>query len=303
MKDNLVQELIVRLLSAAVLVLLLAGCQSLRPPEPRPELSRVSAGTGSRVQLPPKSAVPQVRKFRKFFTAYLDEQVLPFWASSRFIDEEHGGFLYHLDAKLQHNGSSKQLIPTLRMLYVRAVAITRIADDASRKQQVVEYERQRDYLIRRFWDHKNRGWYWELDREGNVLDSAKRSIGAIYAIYILSELNLIVNDQRALNYAERTFNVIDAFRHDVDYGGYFENDTSAAGKQLRGYKNVGNNMHFALAMARLYQATGKNVHRQRLEELFVLMTTRVLRSMIRANLTEESCTIKKSPCSHRSRSW
>ena len=274
MKNNLVQELIVLLLSAAAFVLLLAGCQSLRLPGP--ELSRVLAGTGSRVQLPPKSAAPQVGEFRKFFTAYLDNQVLPFWTSSRFIDEEHGGFLYHLDAKLQRNGSSKQLIPTLRMLYVRAVAIARTADDAGREQQLAEYERQRDYLIQRFWDHENRGWYWKLDREGNVLDGTKRSIGAIYAIYVLSELKIIVNDQRALDYAERTFDILDTFNHDVDYGGYFEDDSSAAGQQLRNYKDVGSNMHFTLAMARLYQATGKNIHRQRLEELFVIMTTKVL---------------------------
>ena len=79
-----------------------------------------------------------------------------------------------------------------------------------------------DFLIEKMWDKKYGGFYWIVDRSGNVLKDDKALYGQSFAIYCLSEYAIVFNDPAVLKYAEKTFDLIQNYCYEPQYGGYLE---------------------------------------------------------------------------------
>lgn len=206
-------------------------------------------------------------------TALLDENVLPFWTSQRFRDEDPGGFLVYLDEDLQATGATdKHLIVHLRMLFNYGLAVAREKDSARRDELARELERQVTFLEEFFWDEEKGGWFWNLDREGRADEPERRMmVGEVYVVYVLSELFLLNQNERAFRLAEKTFELMDAGGHDGQFGGYFQDYRKGPYDPVNIRKNASTNLHMLLALSRLAEASPKQVYRDRLMELYELL--------------------------------
>jgi mannobiose 2-epimerase len=120
-----------------------------------------------------------------------------------------------------------------------------------------------------FWDKENGGWHWKL------------AYGQVFAIYAMAEYYRNTGDSRGLEYAERTFELLQIHAADTLHGGYFENmeqdwAISAAGYPGGDRKSLDIHMHVMEAFTVLAQCTGKAVHLRKLEEVTQLLLAHMI---------------------------
>ncbi len=105
--------------------------------------------------------------------------------------------------------------------------------------------------------------------------------GLSFAIYSLSEYTLATGDPAGLEYAEKTFDLIQKYCTDTRYGGYFEMfdrswNLAGPGPQGGDRKTLDVHMHLMEAYTTLYECSRKSVHRRKLLEDIDLLTGRML---------------------------
>ena len=74
------------------------------------------------------------------------------------------------------------------------------------------------------WDKEEGGFYWRLDREGNLDDwkGVKHAYGVSFGIYACSAYYRASQDPQAMRLAMDAFHWLDRIGHDADNGGYDE---------------------------------------------------------------------------------
>jgi mannobiose 2-epimerase len=161
----------------------------------------------------------EVLKLRDEAKNHLVNELLPFW-TSRMVDEKNGGFITHFDKDGIDTGEDeKSLIAQTRCLYTLASAHRAGYGDG----KLADLARHgADFLINKMWDRENEGFYWMMDRKGNVKIDKKIIYGQSFAIYSLSEYTLATGDKRGIEYAEKVFGLIQKYCADTMYGGYKE---------------------------------------------------------------------------------
>ena len=114
-----------------------------------------------------------------------------------------------------------------------------------------------------------------------MLDNGKLVYGQSFAIYALATYTLATGDARGLEYAERTFDLLQRYCADVARGGYYENlepdwQLSPGGFYAGDRKSLDIHMHLLECFTVLAQASGKEVHRRRLQEVIDVILTRMI---------------------------
>ena len=103
----------------------------------------------------------------------LHGSIFPFWEQYT-IDHENGGFYGAVTVdKVIHKDASKGLVLNARLLWTFAGAY-RIFGDEKYKELA---DRAFNYIVERFWDHKNGGGFWMLHADGSVEDDTKIKAG------------------------------------------------------------------------------------------------------------------------------
>lgn len=147
----------------------------------------------------------------------LTENILPFWL--RMQDMERGGFYGQMrgDGTLVKD-ANKGGILNARILWSFSAAyrVTR------RPEYLDAATRAKDYIVRYFLDPVYGGIYWELDCNGNPVDTKKQFYAIGFAIYGLSEYARATGDEESLNVALRLYDVIEEHSLDTLYNGYIE---------------------------------------------------------------------------------
>ncbi len=215
---------------------------------------------------------------RKEAENHLLNELLPFW-TSRFEDKVSGGFITHFDEKGNDTGEDeKSLIAQTRCLYT-------ISSACRAGYGGEEYKRLArhgfDFLINKMWDSEYGGFFWMVDRKGNVKIDKKIIYGHSFAIYSLSEYTLATGDKRGVEYAEKVFDLLQKYCVDTMYGGYWEmfmRDWTLCGPGSQGgdRKTLDVHMHLMEAFTTLYECTGKDVHRRKLLEIIGLLQFRII---------------------------
>ena len=138
----------------------------------------------------------------------------------RMMDEMNGGYLTHFDRNGNDSGEDeKSLIAQTRCLYTLSSAHRAGYGDG----KYAELARHgADFLIDKMWDKEYGGFYWMMDRKGNVKIDQKIIYGHSFAIYSMSEYTLATGDPRGREYAEKVFDLIQKYCVDTMYGGYWE---------------------------------------------------------------------------------
>ncbi len=209
---------------------------------------------------------------------YLTAQLLPFWLN-RCKDDKNGGFITHFDKDGNDSGEDeKSLIAQTRTVYTMASAHRAGYGNG----RCAEFARHGvDFLINKMWDKEYGGFFWTVDRRGNVAIDKKILYGLSFAIYSLSEYTLATGEPVGLEYAEKIFDLIQKHCADTMYGGYFEMfernwDLAGPGSGGGDRKTLDVHMHLMEAFTTLYECSGKIVHRRKLLEDIDILIRRML---------------------------
>jgi len=220
----------------------------------------------------------EICSLRKEAENHLVNELLPFWIT-RMVDENNGGFITHFDKDGKDTGDDeKSLIAQTRSLYTLSSAHRAGYGDG----KFVDLAKHgADFLINRMWDREHGGFYWMMDRKGNVKIDRKIIYGHSFAIYSLSEYTLATGDHRGMEYAEKVFDLIQKYCADTMYGGYWEmfhRDWTLCGPGSQGgdRKTLDVHMHLMEAFTALYECTGKDVHRRKLLEVIDILLYRII---------------------------
>lgn len=219
---------------------------------------------------------------------HLVNELLPFWFT-RMIDKENGGYLTHFDEQGNDTGEDeKSLIAQTRCLYTLASACRAGYGD----EKVAEMAKHGvDFLISKMWDREHGGFYWMLDRKGNLKIDSKIIYGHSFAMYSLSEYTLATGDNRGVEYAEKVFDLLQKYCVDSMYGGYWEmfhRDWTLCGPGSQGgdRKTLDVHMHLMEAFTTLYECTGKDVHRRKLLEVIDLLLNRIIHPVYKTGIPQ-----------------
>jgi len=230
----------------------------------------------------------EVTRFRDEALNHLINELLPFW-TSRMADKQHGGFITHFDKDGNDTGEDeKSLIAQTRCLYTLSSAHRAGYGDGKLADLA---KHGADFLIDKMWDRQHEGFYWMMDRKGNVKTDKKIIYGQSFAIYSLSEYTLATGDRRGIEYAERVFDLIQKYCADTMYGGYwemFERDWTLRGPGSAGgdRKTLDVHMHLMEAFTTLYECTGKDVHRRKLLEVIDILQKRINHPVYRTGIPQ-----------------
>ncbi|HTN68955.1 MAG TPA: AGE family epimerase/isomerase [Dysgonamonadaceae bacterium] len=216
--------------------------------------------------------------YRNEAKTHLVKELLPFW-TNRMVDKVNGGYLTHFD----QNGNNteedeKSLIAQTRCLYT--VSSAHRAGYGDGKLAALA-KHGLDFLINKMWDERHGGFYWIVDRKGNVKNDQKIIYGHSFAIYSLSEYTLATGDRKGVEYAEKIFDLLQKYCVDSRYGGYwemFQRDWTLCGPGSQGgdRKTLDVHMHLMEASTTLYEATGQDVHRRKLLEIIDLLLNKII---------------------------
>jgi mannobiose 2-epimerase len=211
----------------------------------------------------------RLSSFYEEIRKHLEGGIIPFWLE-RARDAENGGFLTNfdengkcMDTPEKYLNTQARLVWWFSILFHHYPERTEFKDLANRGV---------DFLLKYFWDDEYGGWYWKVNRDGSRLDDGKVVYGQSFAIYALSEYSLATGDNRGLEYAEKTFDLLQKFCADTFRGGYFENlepdwRVSDPGFCAGDRKGLDTHMHLMEAFTTLLAASGKEIHKRKLLEI------------------------------------
>lgn len=219
---------------------------------------------------------------------HLTGELLPFWLE-RSRDDRHGGFITHFDKDGNDSGEDeKSLIAQSRCVYTFSSAHRAGYGDG----QCLEFAQHgMDFLLNKMWDKEYGGFYWLLDRKGKVKIDEKIVYGHSFAIYSLCEYTLASNDPVGLEYAERTFDLLQKYAADTMYGGYFEMfkrnwELKGPGAAGGDRKTLDAHMHLMEAFTSLYECSRRPVHRRKLKEDIDILIKRMLHPKYRTGIPQ-----------------
>jgi len=229
-----------------------------------------------------------VVKLKKEAENHLVNELLPFW-TSRMKDERNGGFLTHFDKDGKGTGEDeKSLIAQTRCLYTISSA-HRAGYGEGKFAALAKHGA--DFLIEKMWDKEYGGFYWMMDRRGNVKIDQKIIYGHCFAIYSLSEYTMATGDPRGLEYACKVFDMVQKYCVDSMYGGYremFHRDWTLCGPGRQGgdRKTLDVHMHLMEAFTTLYECSKQEVHRRKLLEVINLLINRIIHPVYKTGIPQ-----------------
>ncbi len=220
--------------------------------------------------------------------SHLVNKLLPFWLD-RCRDDEYGGFITHFDRDGNDTGEDeKSLIAQTRTVFTMASA-HRAGYGQGR---CLEFARHGvDFLLNKMWDEEHGGFFWTVNRKGDVAIDKKILYGLSFAMYSLSEYTLASGDPVGLEYAEKVFDQIQKYAADTMYGGYFEMfernwDLCGPGSQGGDRKTLDVHMHLMEAFTTLYESSQKSVHRRKLLEDIDILFKRIAHPKYRTGIPQ-----------------
>lgn len=219
---------------------------------------------------------------------HLTRELLPFW-TTRMIDTANGGYITHFDKDGNDSGEDeKSLIAQTRCLYTISSAHRAGYGNGTYAAMASHGV---DFLIDKMWDKEFGGFFWMMDRRGNVKIDQKIIYGHSFAIYSLSEYTLATGDRRGIEYAEKVFDLLQKYCVDSMYGGYWEmfrRDWTLCGPGSQGgdRKTLDVHMHLMEAYTTLYECTGKDVHHRKLLEDIELLVNRIIHPVYKTGIPQ-----------------
>ncbi len=209
---------------------------------------------------------------------HLEKGILQFWIDNG-IDKEYGGFLTSFDQNGKPSGDTdKYIVTQTRMIWGLS---SLYLEYPYRKEFLKEAEKGVDFFLGHFWDKKHGGWIWRTTRQGAPKDKAKIVYGESFAIYALSEYTRASGKPVGLEYASKTFDLLEKYCADNLNGGYYENLKEDWTLEEKGFwagdrKSIDIHMHLMEAFTSLAQCSSAEIHMRRLFEVINLIIAKMI---------------------------
>lgn len=235
-----------------------------------------------------KSIRSRVLKCKKEAEDHLNNELLPFWFN-RCRDDQYGGFITHFDQDGKFTGEDeKSLIAQARSIYTFASAYRNgYGAELSRK-----YAKHGVYfMLQKMWDREYDGFFWTVNRKGDIQNAQKILYGQSFAIYSLAEYSLATGDPRGKKFAEKLFKLTQQYASDTMYGGYFEMfwrnwQLKGSGPEGGDRKTLDVHMHLLESFTALYECTQYRIHKRKLMEVIEILTGRMLHPEYRTGIPQ-----------------
>lgn len=248
-------------------------------------------------ETPPDPGAREYLEMAEAMEQHLFDEVLPFWFP-RCVDEEHGGFLPHIRAdNTLGDRLDKTIVFQSRMTWVAAEVMRRYPERADEFQPYVKHGIA--FLENVMWDDQRGGFYWGLDRRGEVIPAygtEKHLYGTAFAMYAAANAYRATKDPAALRLAQQTFRWLEQHARDRAHGGYFEaysrrgqplTETPRPGSDGRadtsrdllatpyGFKSMNSHIHLLEALTELRRVWPDPVLHRRLDEVFQIVRDKI----------------------------
>ena len=237
----------------------------------------------------------------------LRDHVIPFWLD-RSVDQKHGGFLTEFDENGVFYGTGvKNIVTQARMIWGFSALLPFSKEEHKQRMRDAAFQGV-DFLLDYFWDKEYGGFYWLLNRDGSISEPAKLTYGQSFAIYSLSQFALTYGNVRALDYAEKCFDLQQKYATDTLRGGYYENieqdwSISPGGAYAGDRKSLDIHMHILEAYTTLVRATGKKIHQRKLQESWDIIKTHMINTQYGYGLNQFDASFHPLPAINIMRTW
>lgn len=236
---------------------------------------------------------------------HLNNGILPFWFE-RALDKEYGGFLTNFDEQGKTLPCPEKYVNTQCRLIWWFSTLKRRLPQMDQAAEMAA--RGVDFLLKHFWDEEYGGFYWKVKRDGSELDPAKIVYGESFCIYALSEYALATGDRRGLDYAAKTFDLLQKHAADTQHGGYLENINRDWSPETGGFaggdrKGLDTHMHLMESFTTLYAASGESLHRRKLMEVVNLICERMVDKATGCGLNQFDLAFRSLPAISIKRTW
>lgn len=211
------------------------------------------------------------------------QSILTYW-SKNTLDEINGGFIGRIDHfNNPFPDASKGIILNTRILWSFSAATNYL--NTSEYDHICN--RAFDYIKGHFVDQINGGVFWELDHEGNPINTRKQVYAQAFAIYSLSEYCLLTKNEEAKSLALEIFELIEKHSNNSDSKGYLEAfgqewedlaDLRLSPKDINSSKTMNTHLHILEAYTTLLKISDGNHVKTRLRDLIDLLHTKFLTS-------------------------
>jgi len=219
---------------------------------------------------------------------HLSRELLPFWVD-RVWDAENGGFITQFDGEGRDTGlDEKSLLAHMRTIYSLSLAYQKgNGGEACRRLA----EKGVDYALEKYWDPVYGGFYWLFNRKGSPVIDQKIIYGHSFAIYALATYTTATGDPRGLAWAEKCFDLLQKYAAETSCGGYWEmfhRDWRLCGPGAAGgdRKTLDVHMHLMEAFTALYECSGKDIHRRKLQEIIQILLEKILHPVYRTGIPQ-----------------
>jgi len=209
----------------------------------------------------------------------LEGNILPFWLKYR---DPKGGFY----GEMASDGTLDNKAPRGCVLNARLIWTFASAYDTFKKTEfLMAAVHARDWFLAHFCDHKYGGVYWSVTPEGVRLDTKKQLYAQAFAIYGLSQLYKVTQDDEALKSAVNLFKVVETFFADKEFGGYIEaldrdfsplKDMSLSDHDVNAEKTMNSHLHLLEAYANLYKVWPDPVLKGAVENLLDVLRKQIM---------------------------
>lgn len=236
---------------------------------------------------------------------HLENGIIPFWLNNG-IDSEYGGYLTCFDSDGKPTEDTDKYIVTQTRMIWGLSAFYRVYPENSALKDAAEQGVK--FFLEHFWDKEYGGWYWKVKRDGSMLDNGKVVYGQSFAIYALSEYYLATRDKAGLKYAEETFDLLQKYCSDTFRGGYYENlepdwCVSEPGFAAGDRKSLDIHMHLMEAFTTLALASGKEIHKRKLEEVANVILEKMINKTSGCGLNQFDLDFNSIPAINIRRTW
>ncbi len=250
-------------------------------------------------------ALEIIQTLQKQVNFALNNGVIPFWLE-RSIDKEDGGFLTNFDENGEHSGTPEKYLNTQCRLIWWFSTLARHYPQKGEYRQMAEHGME--FLLRQFWDAQYGGWFWKVKRDGAKLDDGKSVYGQSFAIYATAEYYRATQDYRVLEYASRTFDLLQTYCADTLRGGYFENLERDWQVALPGFyggdrKGLDTHLHLMESFTNLCAASGLEIHRRKLEAQVQLITRHLINPVTGCGRNQVDLDFNPIPAIALNRTW
>ncbi len=202
--------------------------------------------------------------------------ILSYWINT-MVDNENGGYYGKRDFynKLDTTASKGAVLNT-RILWTFSKAYNVFKDN-----EYLNYAwRAYNYIEKYFRDPVNDGVYWELDYQGNPINTQKYCYTQGFWIYALSEFYKSTKHAEAIATAYKMFHLLDEKALDKQRNGYVEafakdwtttNNVRISEKDLNENKTYNTHLHILESYASLYKVKPSEELKKSLTNLIILL--------------------------------